>query len=78
MPIYEYACRKCGHEFEVLIRKATDVPSKCPTCGAAKPAKAFSTFAVSAPAARKIPAPCRSCPGAGGACGSEGGCCSME
>ncbi len=30
MPIYEYACRACGREFEILIR-AGDVVS-CPGC----------------------------------------------
>src|SRR4029434_9274060 len=30
MPIYEYECRGCGHEFEQLIRTG-DTP-ECPTC----------------------------------------------
>ena len=33
MPIYEYTCRACGHEFEV-IQKITDRPiRKCEKCG---------------------------------------------
>ncbi len=33
MPIYEYRCRKCGHQFE-KIRKFSDPPlKKCPECG---------------------------------------------
>jgi len=32
MPIYEYQCTKCGHEFEVL-QKFSDAPlSTCPKC----------------------------------------------
>lgn len=32
MPFYEYQCRKCGHEEEVL-QKIDDTPLiKCPTC----------------------------------------------
>jgi len=32
MPIYEYKCTKCGHEFE-LIQKFSDKPAKkCPEC----------------------------------------------
>ena len=31
MPIYEYACKSCGHEFEELIRR-TEQPV-CPACG---------------------------------------------
>jgi putative FmdB family regulatory protein len=30
MPIYEYACRDCGHDFEALVRSST-VP-ECPHC----------------------------------------------
>ena len=33
MPIFEYKCRGCGHEFEALVRKS-DVPA-CPTCSSA-------------------------------------------
>jgi putative FmdB family regulatory protein len=33
MPIYEYTCKACGHEFEV-IQKITDKPTrKCEACG---------------------------------------------
>lgn len=32
MPIYEYLCKSCGHEFEALVRK-TGAPV-CPSCGA--------------------------------------------
>ena len=33
MPIYEYACRACDHEWE-RVQKMTDDPvRKCPECG---------------------------------------------
>lgn len=34
MAVYEFLCRKCNHEFEVMrpISKA-DEPSSCPKCG---------------------------------------------
>jgi putative FmdB family regulatory protein len=36
MPVYEYACEKCGHEFEASQR-ITDEPIKtCPKCKARK------------------------------------------
>jgi putative FmdB family regulatory protein len=36
MPIYEYTCKACGHEFEVL-QKVTDKPvRKCEACGKLK------------------------------------------
>jgi len=32
MPIYEYQCKACGHEFEA-IQKISDAPlSDCPSC----------------------------------------------
>jgi putative FmdB family regulatory protein len=35
MPLYEYACSACGHQYEV-IRKFSDPPEqKCPKCGGA-------------------------------------------
>lgn len=34
MPIHDYRCRACRHEFEALVR-SSDVPH-CPQCGAAE------------------------------------------
>ncbi len=31
MPIYGYACKSCGREFETLVR-SSDTPA-CPSCG---------------------------------------------
>jgi putative FmdB family regulatory protein len=31
VPIYEYACRSCGHKFEALIRGTSATPA-CPEC----------------------------------------------
>ena len=33
MPIYEYACQKCGHKFDALQKMNADPLSKCPDCG---------------------------------------------
>jgi putative FmdB family regulatory protein len=33
MPIYEYRCQQCGHEFEVLQKVSDPAPKKCPKCG---------------------------------------------
>jgi putative FmdB family regulatory protein len=32
MPIYEYACDRCGHEFEAEQRITDDPLKSCPTC----------------------------------------------
>ena len=31
MPIYDYLCRGCGHEFEGLVQKEIEIPN-CPSC----------------------------------------------
>ena len=33
MPIYEYRCKACGHEKEVLQRMSDKPLTKCPECG---------------------------------------------
>lgn len=32
MPIYEYRCEKCGHEFEVWQKVSDPEPKGCPEC----------------------------------------------
>jgi putative FmdB family regulatory protein len=45
MPIYEYECRGCHHEFEFLVLKGT-VPV-CPSCQSQDLERLLSGFAVS-------------------------------
>lgn len=61
VPIYEYACRDCGHRFETLVRSG-DTPA-CPDCRSASLDKQFSVFATPAPAAvlAPVPGPCGAC-----------------
>jgi len=42
MPTYEYACRKCGKQFE-KVQRITDAPEAvCPECGAEKAERLIS------------------------------------
>lgn len=50
MPIFEYECRGCGHEFERLVRSG-DTPT-CPECNSADLEKLLSLSSVSTPAMR--------------------------
>ncbi|HEX5217233.1 MAG TPA: zinc ribbon domain-containing protein [Vicinamibacterales bacterium] len=45
MPIYDYRCRTCGAEFELIVR-SQDTPS-CPACQSVELDRQPSTFAVS-------------------------------
>ena len=46
MPIYEYRCDQCGHQFEVL-QKISDAPVKnCPKCNSNNPRRLVSAAAL--------------------------------
>lgn len=45
MPIYEYQCAECGHEFEVLILPKT-TGTACPKCKSVRLERLVSSFAV--------------------------------
>jgi putative FmdB family regulatory protein len=76
MPIFEYVCKECNHDFETLIfgkQKA-----ECPKCHSKKLESQLSVFAVSAKGGgnsnASIPSgPCGSCGDARGP-----GACSMK
>ncbi len=46
MPIYEYQCRQCANEFELLVLKDYTTPS-CPACQSEDIEQRLSEFAVS-------------------------------
>jgi putative FmdB family regulatory protein len=50
MPIYEYECRGCGHQFEMLLLK--DMVAECPSCQSRELEQLLSGFAVSSEAMR--------------------------
>jgi putative FmdB family regulatory protein len=33
MPLYEYKCKKCGHQFERIQKYSDRMVKKCPDCG---------------------------------------------
>ncbi len=45
MPLYEYACRSCRHQFEALVRTG-DTPA-CPSCQSTDLERLFSSFGMS-------------------------------
>ncbi len=67
MPIFEYECRKCGHQFEQLVSRAEADKVKCARCKTPKAKRRLSVFGVSSAAS-----------GRGKACPvSDGGACPM-
>ncbi|MBN2719556.1 MAG: zinc ribbon domain-containing protein [Proteobacteria bacterium] len=48
MPIFEFKCVKCGHQFETITSSREDGSTLCcPVCGAPKPEKLLSLFSSS-------------------------------
>ena len=51
MPIYDYQCRQCGEEFELLVLKNT--VAACPSCQSQDLEQLISGFAVSSASIRQ-------------------------
>jgi putative FmdB family regulatory protein len=51
MPIYDYQCRSCGEEFELLVLKGT--VAECPSCQSQDLEQLLSGFSVSTEAMTK-------------------------
>ena len=45
VPLYDFRCRACGHEFEALVRPAN--APQCPECHATDLERLLSTFVAS-------------------------------
>jgi len=74
MPIFEYQCKECDHEFEALVYGSQK--AECPKCHSKKLTPQLSVFAVSAKGSANA------APAAAGPCGSCGdprgpGACSL-
>ena len=74
MPIFEYTCKQCQHQFEALIYGKEK--AECPKCHSTKLETQLSVFAAPAKGSAASPSP-------SGACGSCGdprgpGACSMR
>jgi putative FmdB family regulatory protein len=76
MPLFEYLCKGCGKQFEVLVRGAEK--PHCPKCNSTRLELQLSAFAV---AAGRGNGENELAPGAAagcGQCGTEGGSCSFD
>ena len=54
MPIYEYECRGCGHQFEFLLLPSNPATPSCPSCNGQELERVISMFAVSSDGTRKL------------------------
>ncbi len=66
MPLYEYRCKNCGHEFEKMVRFSEALVSPhCPVCESEETEKKLSIFATGGPVNGKS--------SGAGSCSSKGG-----
>lgn len=75
MPIYEYKCLSCEHQFEALVSSSSK--AKCPECESAKLEQQYSAFAMGAPKGKGRfgkSAPAAKSGGGCGHCHEPGGC----
>jgi putative FmdB family regulatory protein len=68
MPLFEFNCKKCGHQFEELmtLSEVEEGKLQCPACQSKRVERGFSSFATSSDSSAGMP-PC-----GGGGCGSGG------
>ena len=53
MPIYEYRCSSCDHEFETVVLPKSG-PVACPSCRSGEVERLISMFAVSSDGTREM------------------------
>jgi putative FmdB family regulatory protein len=73
MPLFEYRCEECGHQFEALVRDG-GWPD-CPQCGTKKPQKLLSAVSARASGTRALPISSACPPADAPPCGP--GCCRL-
>ena len=49
MPLFDFRCRACGHEFEALVRPQDVKATECSSCHGVDLERLLPTFAVSSP-----------------------------
>ena len=47
MPTYEYRCKACGHELEIVQAFTDDALTRCDSCGADQLRKVFGSVGIS-------------------------------
>jgi putative FmdB family regulatory protein len=74
MPLFEYRCSQCNHEFEALVRDGSS--PDCPECHARHPERLLSAVSVRASGARSLPVSSACPPSDAPPCGP--GCCRLQ
>lgn len=70
MPIFEFVCKQCGNEFDVLVSSSKKDEIKCSACGSVQLKKKLSSFSTTS-GSKEPSNDCRGCAAA------QSGLCSM-
>lgn len=60
MPLFEYRCRPCNHEFEALVRNGAT--PQCPECGKVESEKLMSAASGRISGGSSLPITAPACP----------------
>lgn len=74
MPIYEFICRECSKDFEMLVPASKRDSTECPECGSNRTARRIS---LTAPAQIKSGGSSSSMASSGEGCGAPSCCGGM-
>jgi putative FmdB family regulatory protein len=72
MPLYEYRCLECEHEFEALVPAGRADQASCPACGVPDVRRLLSMFAAPRAGTSSFGAPAAI---GGDGASAPGGCC---
>lgn len=73
MPMFDFHCDQCAHDFEAFVRSSSAVP-QCPQCQAATVSRRLSTFGVGGASPASPPGAYLGRARAGGGFGCRPGC----
>ncbi len=58
MPLFEYECSKCEHQFaELIMEKEEENKLRCPKCSSKKLERIFSSFGIVSDLSTNMPKP---------------------
>ncbi len=69
VPIYEFNCKACGKDAELLVASTEWKGARCPSCGSTRLAKKLSVFAAVSSGGGASSGDLPACSGNPGACG---------
>lgn len=74
MPIFEFECSQCRHQFEVLVANSEKDRVQCPACGASEIRQKLSVFSSPKSSGGSAPSSQPAMPSCCAGCANSAGC----